>query len=68
MWLKCPILRGTGRVAYDTVVQLKCDARLQSEKQGILGNGVVEMFTRRVSHRAEAMVRAQNLKMMWTVE
>ena len=53
MWLKCPSLRGTGRVVYDTVVQLKCDARLQSEKQGILGNGVVEIFTRRVSHLAE---------------
>ena len=50
---RCPILRGTERVAYDTDVQLKCDARVQSEKRGILGIEVVEIFTRRVSHLAE---------------
>ena len=52
MRLKCYILLGTERVACDTVVQLKCDARVQSEKQGILGIEVVEIFSR-VSHLAE---------------
>ena len=50
---KCHILPGTERVAYDTVVQLNCDARVQSEKQGILRIEVVEIFTGRVSHLAE---------------